>query len=335
MGLRLRLMWNGCLHLKTTVSPRYLLPSAALQTQIRAWHNKSYDPKWRKLRAAKVIKMELPDFQKLHREANMAPDEMRAEMKRLGRQPPRTFQERNIIIASTGSIFEAYVPPEGDGIASPISGKGAKQRLTEIEKKGKSLLQVRKIRKFDEAFDTTEFAQQALDIYIEAHQLLENIKQNEDRLHELVTEKAYPDMTWKLEKQSFRWKYIESLEPPRVVHVRTTEMISKENLYAQVTVRLLTRQTLAIYDRFGRLAYGSEKLAKDVLEYVVYEKHIADEYGQWRLHGKIIPDWLPQQQPVIRTMRQPDFGAVSEDDVMQPTDSSITPSTSSDNVATA
>jgi len=50
------------------------------------------------------------------------------------------------------------------------------------------------------------------------------------------------EMTWKLEKKSFRWKYVESLEPPRVVHVRTTEMLSKENVYAQVTVRLLTRQ---------------------------------------------------------------------------------------------
>ena len=64
---------------------------------------------------------------------------------------------------------------------------------------------------------------------------------------------------------------------------------------------------LAIYDRFGRLAYGSEKLAKDCLEYVVFEKHIADEYGCWRLHGKILPDWLPGQQPVLRTMRKPGF----------------------------
>jgi large subunit ribosomal protein L45 len=310
-----------------------LWPNAAILCLVRSKH---YDRKWRKLRAQKVLKMELPDYDKLRREANMAPDEMRAEMKRLGRLPPRNFQERNIIIASTNSIFEAYVPPEGDGIASPISGKGAKQRLTELEKKGKSLLQVRKIRKFDETFDSKEFAQQALDIYIEAHQLLENIKENEDRLHQLVTEKAYPEMTWKLEKKSFRWQYIESLEPPRVVHVRTTEMINKENLYAQVTVRMLTRQILAIYDRFGRLAFGSEKLAKDCLEYVVFEKHIADEYGQWRLHGKIIPEWLTgQQQPVLRTVRQPDFGPLPNDTVEGTADNSDVHPTSTENTGVA
>jgi len=71
---------------------------------------------------------------------------------------------------------------------------------------------------------------------------------------------------------------------------------------------------LAIYDRFGRLAYGSEKLSKDCLEYVVFEKHIADEYGCWRLHGKILPDWLPAgtQQPILRTMRRPHFATPTE-----------------------
>jgi len=68
---------------------------------------------------------------------------------------------------------------------------------------------------------------------------------------------------------------------------------------------------MAIYDRFGRLAYGSEKLAKDCLEYVVLEKHIADEYGCWRVHGKILPDWLPAgQQPILRTIRKPSFVSV-------------------------
>lgn len=50
--------------------------------------------------------------------------------------------------------------------------------------------------------------------------------------------------------------------------------------------------------------HGSEILAKDVLEYVVFEKHLANEYGQWRLHDKIIPDWLPPREPSERTYRK-------------------------------
>jgi len=78
---------------------------------------------------------------------------------------------------------------------------------------------------------------------------------------------------------------------------------------------LCALKILAIYDRFGRLAYGSEKLAKDCLEYVVFEKHIADEYSCWRLHGKILPDWLPGQQPVLRTMRKPGFDTPASEPV--------------------
>lgn len=38
-------------------------------------------------------------------------------------------------------------------------------------------------------------------------------------------------------------------------------------------------------------------VAKDVLEYVVFEKHIVNQYGVWRIHGKIIPDWMPPKEP--------------------------------------
>jgi len=54
-----------------------------------------------------------------------------------------------------------------------VTVQGAKQRLTDLSMKGKSLLQVRKIRQFDEAFDSKQFAQTALDIYIETHTLLQ------------------------------------------------------------------------------------------------------------------------------------------------------------------
>lgn len=50
--------------------------------------------------------------------------------------------------------------------------------------------------------------------------------------------------------------------------------------------------------------HGSEIIAKDVLEYVVFEKHLSNEYGVWRLHGKIIPDWLPPREPSAKTLKK-------------------------------
>lgn len=43
--------------------------------------------------------------------------------------------------------------------------------------------------------------------------------------------------------------------------------------------------------------HGSEILAKDVLEYIVFEKHLSNLYGTWRIHDKIIPDWAPPKDP--------------------------------------
>ena len=51
--------------------------------------------------------------------------------------------------------------------------QGVKQNVTELEKKGKSYLQLRKIRQFDPDFETRAFADTAHDIYVSAHQLLE------------------------------------------------------------------------------------------------------------------------------------------------------------------
>merc|ERR1719184_273018 len=104
-------------------------------------------------------------------------------------------------------------------------------------------------------------------------------------------------MTDELRKCTLRWQFLKSLEAPRVVHARCTDVITKDNIFSQVTVRFHTQQILAVYDRFGRLMHGHPHVAKDVLEYVTFEKHLANYYGKWRLHGKIIPDWLSAQRP--------------------------------------
>lgn len=39
---------------------------------------------------------------------------------------------------------------------------------------------------------------------------------------------------------------------------------------------------------------GSEDVARDVLEYVIFERFLLDRYGKWRLHAKIpMPDSTP------------------------------------------
>lgn len=95
---------------------------------------------------------------------------------------------------------------------------------------------------------------------------------NKEKLHSLVTERCYPvssdsvarfllvyikhrsatppvaplsrvqEMTRGNRYKTIRWSFIESLEPPRVVHARCTDMVAKGNVYGQVTVRMHSRQ---------------------------------------------------------------------------------------------
>ena len=54
--------------------------------------------------------------------------------------------------------------------------------------------------------------------------------------------------------------------------------------------------------------YGDPDLAKSVVEYVIFEKWISDTYGRWRIHGKVIPDWMGPRDSLIKTYRVPNFG---------------------------
>lgn len=267
--------------------------------QVRYRRTKHVDPAFKWHRRHKVVKMDLPNLKE--NMADLSDEEVKSRLKERGLLPPRPWVERPYYISSTGGIFEAYVPPEGDGKRSSLSKDGVKQKYELIEKKSKSMLAVRKIRQYEEEFDHDTFAAEAQDIYVQVHNLMG--EKRVDDLRNVITERAYPEIVHNVDNKTINWRFIKSLEPPRVVHARCTDVISKDNIFGQVTVRFHTQQMLAIYDRFGRLMYGSETVAKDVLEYVVFEKHLSNEYGQWRIHDKIIPDWSPAKEPAIKTYR--------------------------------
>ncbi|XP_046972225.1 probable 39S ribosomal protein L45, mitochondrial [Vanessa cardui] len=301
----------------TKISPLWKLPSSTLIQPSRSTTSKHFNPKYKKHRAQKYLKIDLPDTNE--DDSKLSPEKMRQKMKERGLMPPRPWMERPFYISATGGVFEGYVPPEGDGKASLVSTTRAKQTVQLLEKKSKSMMAIRKIKSYDEDFDSKEFCNEAQNIYIKAHESLAN--NDKYALRKYVTEKAYPEFRHNSLLKTIRWKFLDSLEPPRVVHARCTDIVSKENIFAQVTVRFHTRQQLAVYDRFGRLIHGSEIVAKDVLEYIVFEKHLSNLYGTWRIHDKIIPDWAPPKDPSKLTRLKPEPEPVSvvvEEEVEQP-----------------
>nr|SVE76642.1 EOG090X0DDP [Daphnia longispina] len=293
--------WTG---LRTLMTPSLVkaiqrnVPAVIAGIQVRHIA-KHWAPEFKKLRRLKVQKVKLPNFNEENDVSKLSPDQIRSRMKEEGLLPPRPWMERPLLITATSAVFEPYVPPEGDGKLSALTLGGAKQSMEFLSKKSKSVMAVRKIRNYEEDFSTSDFAEQAQEIYLKAHKAL--AEKDDDTLHQCVTELCYPLMTDDLKTCTVRWSFLKSLEPPRVVHARCTDLITKDNIFGQVTVRFHTQQTLAVYDRFGRLVFGNEVVAKDVLEYVVFEKHVANIYGLWRIHEKIIPDWMPERDAGKKT----------------------------------
>ncbi|KAG9508987.1 putative 39S ribosomal protein L45, mitochondrial, partial [Fragariocoptes setiger] len=220
----------------------------------------------------------------------MQPDEIRSKLKEKGVAPPRPWEERKLYIASTNAVIDQYVPPEGDGVASFLSVDKAKQLSEATKRKAKQYREVNKIREFEgEDFNIDIFAEKCIEIYENAHLAL--MEKDMDNIFKYVTEWCYPFMAEGMRNSTIHWKLLENVEPPRVVNVKSGDNISKGNTYAQITVRFHTKQLLAVYDRHGRLTRGSETSIRQCVEYIVFEKYLANEYGTWRMHSKILPKW--------------------------------------------
>jgi len=274
----------------------------------RSRPNRVWQEEFSGYRSTKVMRIQLPDYEKQRRlelrKDEPAPDEMRREMKKNGMKFPSFVPgEAPVFVSATGSVIEPYDPPEAESSSyASLTKKDVGEKL-----KLKTFRATRKIRKhFDENFDPTSFATTtAVDVYIKAHQAL--AEKREKDLLKYATEKVYPEMLAGIDKKSMYWKFVKSLEPPKVVHARIEDFLKEGNSFAQVTVRFNTQQILAVYDRFGRLIHGHPHVAKDVLEYVVFENHVASLYGKWRVHAKIIPDWLSAQRPSSHLTQVIDF----------------------------
>ncbi|KAG8446885.1 hypothetical protein GDO86_014367 [Hymenochirus boettgeri] len=229
-------------------------------------------------------------------------NEMIKKARAAGVVVPQEIIERPINLSCTAGIFDPYIPPEGDARLSSLSKDGLVQRAQQLKQTAASQLAIRKIKEYDSEFSTKTFPEKAQQIFITAHECLTNFDRH--KLHTLVTERCYPEMVRGNRYRTLRWKFVESLEPPRLVQFRCPEMVSKGNLYGQVTLRMHSKQSLIIYDRFGRVMCGSEE-PRDVLEYVVFERHMVNPYGTWRMHGKIVPSWAPPKEPIEKTVLLP------------------------------
>ena len=114
---------------------------------------------------------------------------------------------------------------------------------------------------------------------------------------------------------------MKQIDRPRIVHACIVPILTKEDLFAQITVRINARQVghkavyfyllyllVLIYNlliqlfgvrhRFGKLLRGDDEKERDVIDYVVLERHIVEPLSVWRVCGKVAPEQIQLKQQV-------------------------------------
>lgn len=255
----------------------------------------------KKPRGRKMVLIDIPEDSIEQKMEEMTPMEMRTYLLRKGVNPykhmhPRVWSEHQITFQSFGDTLEPNVLPDGllKGSLSEKSSEIKQRFLNRWHNWKNGSSRIRKKEGF-EKFDAKAFGPTADMIYVEAHRAL--VARDKALIHKYLTESAFQKMWPDVEKGSVMWDLIEHVEPSKVISIRCVDIPMKSgNDIAQLTVRMHTVQKLAIYDRFGHLILGSESEARPVLEYVIFENHIASLDGVWRLHDKLYPKWAQTKQ---------------------------------------
>ncbi|XP_032222441.2 probable 39S ribosomal protein L45, mitochondrial isoform X2 [Nematostella vectensis] len=209
--------------------------------------------------------------------------------------PSKDNQESALVIDSVGTVVSNYVPL--DKKAFILTPTGIKQRWNAFKMSLWTVYSLAFVRRYCKPFKLREFAKDAQNLFIQVNKALED--KNKRKLEELATGSVYHALRKEFfpPSKQLHWRYVKELERPRVVHARVIPVDSKENLFAQVTVKMNSEQVMAVKDQHGRHIKGSGKTVKKVTDYVVFERHLPNEFGRWRVAGKVFQPL--QQSPAV------------------------------------
>lgn len=192
--------------------------------------------------------------------------------------------DRPMFIDSPGMIFSGYLPIRRFFFLTP---SGIQERWNAFKNGLWTIYSLVHVRKHCKPFKLKEFAEQAQDIYINVNNAL--ISKDKQKLQDLATSSVYLSLRKEYfsPDKNIHWRYVSTVTRPKVVHVRASPVEDKSNIFAQITVRIHSKQVFAIKDKYGRHVQGSDKQVKEVVDYVVFERHLSNKYGKWRVCGKL------------------------------------------------
>ncbi|CAD5221098.1 unnamed protein product [Bursaphelenchus xylophilus] len=272
------------------------------------------EKKFRQLRGRKNVMIELPDYEFERKGKDMYADDMRIAMLKKGINvnkdvAARQWNESQLTMQTFGMSIDNYIPPEDPLPLLPEVSQiisGTKAKASEVGERVKHRwhnyfngLRIIKKKEGLQNFKTKNFVRDAERIYIDAFKALS--ERNKLRLLGLITEHCFEKMWPDVENRSLVWEFVEFSQPSQVVAIRAGDFPYKSGNYiAQITVKMHPVIKRAVYDRFGRVLLGHPEETKSNVEYVLFENHISNIDGVWRMHDKVYPSWTQTKDSIHR-----------------------------------
>ncbi|RKP10614.1 Tim44-like domain-containing protein [Thamnocephalis sphaerospora] len=199
------------------------------------------------------------------------------------------FQERHqqrLILREYGMIDD-FVPLPRSKRPSLLSKVGFRSAVKHWKNLAATTFAIGTIRFQVKGWRPKPFAQEAQRVYEEMNDAF--ARGDREALREVCTEGMFSRVKNEIKNRvgTFRWACHGNVEPPRIVSARFGRL-GENMMLAQVTVRMHTKQSMAVYNKKNQLIAGNPDQPQNILEYVVMQRVIGPgESEQWQIYGKV------------------------------------------------
>ena len=250
-------------------------------------------------------------------QAERVKEQTKEAAKSLPRRPGVKIPNPTLFIASPNVTVEPYeISKGGEGKAEEKKeeGKGWWARYREsAADASKDTMAVMAIKKEMDGFTTEKFEELAGESYVLINDAFYSDSRSLSTLRRLTTEKVFTQLKREMKlarspaanptshastnnrskksppaSRAFRWSLDEFSVPPKIMQSRAFPLRDDEDVWAQITVKFESLQSLDITDASSGTLISSHP-NQEVVEYWVFERRLrAPEDTNWRLCDRLI-----------------------------------------------
>eukprot|EP00249_Psilotum_nudum_P006398 c19716_g1_i1 orf=239-1186(+) len=208
---------------------------------------------------------------------------------------PQQFQQRvsmQLYLGSPGMIFEPYKPPP-----PPLpfwrrwfTKEGWKQRKEWWLGEMKTAYAIAKLRK--KGYNKGKFYNETVELYRQINAAL--AQGDRTSLRQLVTDKMFSVLKSEIKQREGVWSCVhwEAVGPIKKIQtlqgrLAAADKKNLDNAFIQLTLRILSTQKFAAYDKHDKLVAGDPNNEVLVEEIWVLETALGQPNGKWRLCARI------------------------------------------------